>query len=360
MSLFQVLSLHNNLLNVFPVWRLSILPSLSFMSVAQNPWTCDCSFVQQLKGYLALITALDTAQLSCADQERGVVNIESNITCVNSLAVPVSQTVAADHHHSLVIIIIFIISVLGVFLVLVVVAVSRTSVQVWLHSHYGVRIRSNTDKDYCVYDAALCYSPTDEVFLQQRLLPYLDSYRLCSGVPSDSSVHRLLILVSRAFLATYSSQVEQLLQDSNILIICVIIEHISPQELALFSQILKQSVVLVYRDNQAFWNNLRFHLPDKSYDYDSSTTTYSTIPTTSPRMVTRTGQGSVIVNPLDQLSDTYESDHLYQTLDPVHHHADEGDMLEVMLPGGQVVPATLVRHASGRVIPLVMSSQQQS
>ena len=332
------------------------------MSVAQNPWTCDCSFVQQLKDYLVLITALDTAQLSCADQERGVVNIEYNITCVNSLAVPVSQTVAADHHHSLVIIIIIIISALGVFLVLVVVTVFRTSVQVWLHSHHGVRITSN-NKDYRVYYAALCYSPTDEVFLQQRLLPYLDSYRLCSGVPSDCSVHRVVIIVSRAFLATYSSQVEQLLQHSNILIICVIIEHISPQDLATaphFSQILKQSTVLVYRDNQAFWNKLRFYLPDKSYDYDSSTTTYSTIPTTSPRMVTRTGQGSVIVNPLDQLSDTYDSDHLYQTLDPVHHHADEGDMLEVMLPGGQVVPATLVRHASGRVMPLVMSGDQQS
>ena len=171
------------------MWRLYILPSLTFMSVAQNPWTCDCSFVQQLKDYLVLITALDTAQLSCADQERGVVNIEYNITCVNSLAVPVSQTVAADHHHSLVIIIIIIISALGVFLVLVVVTVFRTSVQVWLHSHYGVRITSN-NKDYRVYDAALCYSPTDEVFLQQRLLPYLDSYR--SSVKSIDLPHYFL------------------------------------------------------------------------------------------------------------------------------------------------------------------------
>ena len=74
-------------------------------------------------------------------------------------------------------------------------------------------------------------------------------------------------------------------------------------------------------------------------DYDSSTTTYSTIPTSaSPRVVNR----AVFVNPLDHMSDTYDSDHLYQTLDPVHHQPDEGDMLEVMLPGGQVVPATLV------------------
>ena len=168
-SLLQVLFLHNNLLNVFPVWKLSILPSLTFMSVAENPWTCDCSFVQQLKDYLSLITAMDTAQLTCADQERGVVNIEYNITCVNSIAVPVSRTVAADHQYSLVIIII---AVLGLFLVLVsssiLIIVFRTSLQVWLHSRYGIRL-SGSSKD-CCYDAALSYSVTDEVFLQQRFL----------------------------------------------------------------------------------------------------------------------------------------------------------------------------------------------
>ena len=62
-----------------------------------------------------------------------------------------------------------------------------------------------------------------------------------------------------------------------------------------------------------------------------------------------------LTNPLEQLSDSYDSDHLYQTLEPVHHHVSEGDMLEVMLPGGEVVAATLVRQATGKIIPLVMS-----
>ena len=64
-----------------------------------------------------------------------------------------------------------------------------------------------------------------------------------------------------------------------------------------------------------------------------------------------------IMNPLEQWPDNYDCDHLYQTLDPVHYHAGQGDMLEVMLPGGQIVPATLVRHATGKIIPLVMQNQ---
>ena len=65
-----------------------------------------------------------------------------------------------------------------------------------------------------------------------------------------------------------------------------------------------------------------------------------------------------VMNPLDQWSDTYDCDHLYQTLDPVHHHAGEGDMLEVMLPGGEVVATTLVRHPTGKMIPLVLARDQ--
>ena len=56
-------------------------------------------------------------------------------------------------------------------------------------------------------------------------------------------------------------------------------------------------------------------------------------------------------------ADTSNSD-LDQTLDHVHDHVSEGDMLEVMLPGGEVVAATLVRHPTGKIIPLVLASHQ--
>ena len=76
-----------------------------------------------------------------------------------------------------------------------------------------------------------------------------------------------------------------------------------------------------------------------------------------------------VMNPLEQWSDNSEygthlyshipGDHLYHTLGPVHDHAGEGDILEVMLPGGEIVPATLVRHATGKIIPLVQGQGKQ-
>ena len=224
-----MLFLHNNLLHVFPVWKLSILPpNLSIISVANNPWTCDCSFVQQLQQFLSRLTVMDTSQLDCVGQE-STVNIENNITCVDSLAVPVSQTVSTDHQHSLVIITV---TICGVFLVIVtsscLVFVFRTSLTLWLHSRHGIRIareKGSSSKD-SFYDAFITYSVGDEQFLQQTFLPALDtahsSYRLClqhrdlsPGVCTMETwpavyqaCARVVMLVSRAFLAKECQQVE--------------------------------------------------------------------------------------------------------------------------------------------------------
>ena len=73
-------------------------------------------------------------------------------------------------------------------------------------------------------------------------------------------------------------------------------------------------------------------------------------------------QGQQQVN--SSVEDTYQSvvnEHIYHTLEPQNEHSAVVDgtvydslcKLDVMLPNGQMVPATLVRNAQGRVIPLV-------
>ena len=98
--ILQVLFLQNNLLHVFSVWKLSILPTLSIMSVANNPWTFDCSFVQQLQQFLSRLTVMDTTQLDCVDQEK-TGYIDNNITCASlsdSVCGP-QEWSRRDHHH---------------------------------------------------------------------------------------------------------------------------------------------------------------------------------------------------------------------------------------------------------------------
>merc|ERR1739844_305710 len=73
-------------------------------------------------------------------------------------------------------------------------------------------------------------------------------------------------------------------------------------------------------------------------------------------------QGQQQVN--SSVEDTYQSvvnEHIYHTLEPQNEHSAVVDgtvydslcKLDVMLPNGQMVPATLVRNVHGRVIPLV-------
>ena len=59
------------------------------------------------------------------------------------------------------------------------------------------------------------------------------------------------------------------------------------------------------------------------------------------------------------------NEHIYHTLEPQNEHSAVVDgtvydslcKLDVMLPNGQMVPATLVRNVHGRVIPLVGKSK---
>jgi hypothetical protein len=49
---------------------------------------------------------------------------------------------------------------------------------------------------------------------------------------------------------------------------------------------------------------------------------------------------------------------LFPGQDPIYHTLEPGSeddpaTIEVMLPSGQLVPATLVRNATGRIVPLV-------
>ena len=93
-----------------------------------------------------------------------------------------------------------------------------------------------------------------------------------------------------------------------------------------------------------------------------------------PAPMTSTAAAHVVTNPLDQLgasladgleqwSDRSDSayswhDHTYQTIttssrEPIYHTLEPDGTIPVMLPNGRMVPATLVRNSSGRIVPLV-------
>ena len=103
--------------------------------------------------------------------------------------------------------------------------------------------------------------------------------------------------------------------------------------------------------------------------------TNTTITTTCARdTLPANANANVVTNPLDQLSSSIENgleqwsdrsdsayswhDHTYQTIptDPIYHTLEPNSnttTIPVMLPNGRMVPATLVRNSSGRLMPFV-------
>jgi hypothetical protein len=84
-----VLFLQNNQLTV---WSLPALPSLSLLALADNSWSCGCSFVRELQELTRTTRVRDAGRLQCVEfnfmgQEAVRVNIGTNTSCVNSLAV---------------------------------------------------------------------------------------------------------------------------------------------------------------------------------------------------------------------------------------------------------------------------------
>jgi hypothetical protein len=111
----------------------------------------------------------------------------------------------------------------------------------------------------------------------------------------------------------------------------------------------------------------------------SSTSTRSTTLATNGKNFSMPSEARLMSNPMETyhprgcIEDTYQSvvnEHIYHTLEPPHESSSgqaatvDGTVydtlckLDVMLPNGQMVPATLVRNAHGRIIPFVEVNSQ--
>jgi len=97
--------------------------------------------------------------------------------------------------------------------------------------------------------------------------------------------------------------------------------------------------------NQDQWSDRS----DSAYSWQDHT--YQTIGGTHPGL--RRG----LLQQQQQLHHDQQQQHIYHTLESDEGKYDNLGSLDVMLPNGQMVPATLVRNASGRIVPLVQMSR---
>jgi len=467
----EVLQLHDNRLTSYPVWNFpNMLPSLSVVTLAGNAWSCQCTFVHKFQELAKKNLIGDLKQVQCisdtsaGDGSNGIVRVQLNdkVMCSDALAVTFHTNKSGGVLDVIPIAVAIIVVCTVVAVSSIVLFVFRTPLRVWLHSKYGIRVldccrahRRCRPRDK-LYDAFISYSIKDADFVQQVLLPEMESeehglYRLClqhRDLPNNSSIgetfpgisqlcSKHLLVVSRAYLETEWMQIKFALRDfKKWKPVIVLLEELSALDLAAapeFNLLLKTGPVVKWSET-GFWNKLRFYLPDigastaasykqnvhtnpvnivlsessaatkylsqpiqpthlrgmpvglndtqynEGWSYDgliqsnnSSTSTGSTIADGMRRNhSSKASSGSnvqLVTNPLDddrqhmyQTITQASHEHIYHTLEPQPDHMGvalaNGDYdmlgrLDVMLPNGQMVPATLVRSSGGRVIPYV-------
>jgi hypothetical protein len=231
----QVLRLDGNRLVDFPVWNLlSNAPELNALTLNDNPWSCDCLFLAELR--TALHTAgpkvSDASQLICVTNERDsvvsslpvlmpeVLEGGSNRSSNRSLGLCVSPTPSATTivqqrviQDYLPLLVTTLVAFIAVTLIILFVFIYRQPVRVWCHARYGLRLwasgsgsgGSAATPDSKLFDAFLSYSAKDDAFVQQMLATNLEygspTYKLClqhRDCPSGGGAYGLSETISQA------------------------------------------------------------------------------------------------------------------------------------------------------------------
>lgn len=236
----EILTLHNNRLTDFPVWQLAFNPFLISVSLGENFWSCSCAFAERFKSWMAVYGGkiYDVSQITCesnlvegstsrTDRANGAVLKMADVsqaTCIRpsddatsagrqgeALPEDPAQGNLLDDHH-LPLMAATLASFAVVLLVLLVLFIYRNNLRVWIFAKYGVRVCSSSgggggkywdnddpqgsDEEAAssgkLFDALISYSPMDDEFVRNSLLPKLESVtvgdvELLSSSTSSSS-----------------------------------------------------------------------------------------------------------------------------------------------------------------------------
>ncbi|CAG0886331.1 unnamed protein product [Darwinula stevensoni] len=307
----EVLTLHGNQLVVFPVWEFpSSNPYLARLTLAQNPWSCDCDYVSRFAAWLehnhhkvsdieilqcthnaSVVVVGENASSHCQVPQTGSANrdLSSSSSSASDGHGPVLIVEPAILHDYLPLLL----GTLGAFLIVAIFGVLsfvyRKELRVWAFSHCGLRIcgKSAFEGDSeRLFDAFLTYSSKDEIYVTQILAPELEQgnppYRLClhyrdfpvSAYLADTIVEavesskRTILVLSPNFLQSewcrfeFKSALHQVLRDGRKRLIVILLGEVPIRDLDPDLRLyMKTNTWIVWGEKQ-FWQKLRYSMPD--------------------------------------------------------------------------------------------------
>ncbi|XP_070157420.1 toll-like receptor 6 [Polyergus mexicanus] len=286
----EVLRLENNRLGTFALWQLGQNPYLVDIGLSSNPWSCECSYLDLVREWMARNRAKinDWRSVTCS---LGVpITLPANGSVINCAALTGTTSVVETRPleaylplllATIVLIFATVALVCGAFR-------HRRTLRTWAASRCGLRACYKTaafEDQEKPFDAYISYSAVDEAFVSTILVPGLEtSYRLClhyrdlgagSNVAdavaeaADSS-RRTILVLSKNFLHgewsrfEFKAALRDALKGKGRSVILLLVGGVCPRDLdSDLKKRISSHTVLVWGD-KLFWQKLRFAMPDVS------------------------------------------------------------------------------------------------
>ncbi|CAC5412113.1 unnamed protein product [Mytilus coruscus] len=300
----EVLRLVYNKLVSLPYGFTESMVTLKYLTLSNNPWSCDCNNLHDLKEitYELADVIKDRHDMYCfvnntknesfaIGSKQHVVELDYWSICPNQSVIFQNRTIEKHREvlnykevqaltSTLVLLVLVIIISTLVFM-------NRTLLQVVMYNKFGIRLFSVKHEENKMYDAFVSYSHKDEGFVVPELVQRLenkDGYKLClhfrdfpigaciadSIIQSVEDSSRTIMIVSNNFLDSEWCQYEfqtahhSVLRDKSQKIILILMENIDPSKLDPELKLYMKTKTYLQRTDPWFWEKLEFALPVKA------------------------------------------------------------------------------------------------
>ncbi|XP_017487072.1 PREDICTED: toll-like receptor 6 [Rhagoletis zephyria] len=291
----EVLRLDGNRLVHFEVWQLALNPYLVEIGLADNQWSCECSYLMRFRTYLAQTAEkiVDAARVSCVYNNATSVLREKNGTkCTLRGDEITTYAHASEIQHLLPLLLVATCAFVGFFVLILGVFCYRHELKLWAHSNCLLNMCytgrnahgfvETLDKDR-LCDAYFAYSLQDEHFVNQILAQTLEhdiGYRLClhyrdvninayvtdAIIEAAESAKQFVLVLSKNFLYNewtrfeYKSALHEMVKRRKRLVF-ILYGDLPQRDIDMdMRHYLRTSTCLEW-DDKKFWQKLRIALP---------------------------------------------------------------------------------------------------
>uniref|UniRef100_A0AAG5DWV5 TIR domain-containing protein n=1 Tax=Anopheles atroparvus TaxID=41427 RepID=A0AAG5DWV5_ANOAO len=291
----EVLRLDGNRITSFEVWQLSANPYLVEIALTNNPWTCDCGFINKLRSYLQsnVDKIVDANAISCSYNNATSILRDNGTKCTFREGMS-SIVHRQEIEDMLPLLLVATCAFVGFFGLIFGAFCYRKELKVWVHS--GLCYKSGTfvneyDKDR-QYDAYITYSLQDEHFVSQILSSTLENdigFRLClhyrdlsanayladTIVEAVESSKSAILVLSKSFLYNewthfeFKGAIHEVLKRRRKLII-ILYGDLPQRDLDADLRLYLRTTTCIEWEDKKFWQKLRIALPHVKKSSDLS------------------------------------------------------------------------------------------